>query len=287
MSAESKPLPLVPLKSGVVASGRPAILLLHGQPGQRSDWDPLLAAIGARATTIAIDRPGWDGRSAAGGLALSADAALAALDGAGVRRATIVGHSYGAAVAAWIAALQPARVASLVLVAPAANVASLQPIDRLLAAPVAGYLASTALLVAGGLLVATPAVRRRLASVLGVREDYLRATASRLRGRATWDAFFVEQCALVRDLPMLESLLGRVQAPATIVMGSADSLVPARSMRLLAEQIPGARLIEIERAGHMLPAQIPERLAEIVLQSTKDPAVQTSTDPAVQTSTER
>lgn len=251
---------------------RPAILLLHGQPGRGADWDELVAAIDGRADLLVIDRPGWDGHSSAGGVALSADAAVAALDAAGVTRATIVGHSYGAAVAAWVAALHPERVHALVLVAPAANVASLQPIDHLLAAPVAGYVASAALLVAGGLVIGTPAIRRRLAAVLAVREDYLRATGSWMRRRAAWDAFFVEQRALVRDLPVLESRLSRITAPSTIVLGTEDTIVLPRCARLLARQIPGASLIEVQRGRHMLPAQIPGRLAEIVLAAAATPA---------------
>jgi pimeloyl-ACP methyl ester carboxylesterase len=266
-------------QSSGATGGQQPILLLHGQPGRGSDWDLLVSAIDDRARMLVIDRPGWDGSSAAGGLELSADAALAALDAARVKQATIVGHSYGAAVAAWIAALYPERVRSLVLVAPAANVASLQPIDRLLAAPVAGYLASAALLVSGGLVVATPAIRRRLAAALAVREDYLRASGSWMRRRAAWDAFFVEQRALVRDLPVLESRLQRITAPTTIVMGAEDKIVPPRCARLLAQQIAEAELIEIERGRHMLPAQIPGRLAEIVLAaSARRPAADKPTE---------
>ncbi len=262
------------------ATGDPqTILLLHGQPGRGSDWDLLVSAIDGRARTLVIDRPGWDGSSAAGGLERSADAALAALDAARVRQATIVGHSYGAAVAAWIAALHPERVRCLVLIAPAANVASLQRIDHLLAAPVAGYIASAALLVAGGLVIGMPAIRRRLAAALAVREDYLRASGSWMRRRAAWDAFFVEQRALVRDLPVLECRLRRITAPTTIVMGAEDSITRPRCVRLLAEQIAGARLIEIERGKHMLPEQIPDRLAEIVLAaSAGGPAVEQPTE---------
>ncbi len=244
---------------------RAAILLLHGQPGRGSDWDPLVAAIDGRARVLVIDRPGWDGQSVAGGLQRSAAAAIATLDAAGIDRATIAGHSYGAAVAAWIAAQHPERVHTLVLVSPAANVASLAAIDRLLALPVAGYVASAALLVAGGLVLGAPTIRRRLAAALAVREDYLRATGPLLRGRATWDAFFIEQRSLVRDLPALEAQLQRITAPATIVIGTADSVVSPRSARLLARQLRGAQLIEIEHGRHMLPAQIPERLAELML----------------------
>ena len=85
------------------------ILLLHGQPGAARDWDRVRAAIGGRGRTIAIDRPGWNGRSAPLDLEGNAQAALAPLDDERIDRATVVGHSFGGAVAAWLAAWHPER----------------------------------------------------------------------------------------------------------------------------------------------------------------------------------
>ena len=48
------------------------------------------------------------------------------------------------------------------------------------------------------------------------------------------------------------------------MIGTADRIVPPASARRLAEQIPGARLVELERANHLLPQQRAERLAEII-----------------------
>src|SRR5205807_9865975 len=96
------------------------ILLLHGQPGTARDWDRVRDAIGTRAETIAIDRPGWDGDRPPADLAGNAQAALDALDAAGAERAVVVGHSFGGAVAAWVAATHRERVRALVLVAPSA-----------------------------------------------------------------------------------------------------------------------------------------------------------------------
>src|SRR5947209_14666259 len=100
---------------------RDPILLLHGQPGSAEDWDRVRAHIGERAPTIAIDRPGWDGDRGPADLAGNARAAIAAIDAAGARRAVVVGHSFGGAVAAWVAATTPDRVRALVLAAPSAN----------------------------------------------------------------------------------------------------------------------------------------------------------------------
>src|SRR5437764_9172035 len=140
-----------------------AILLLHGQPGAASDWDPVRAAIGDRAQTIAIDRPGWDGGRPSSDLPGNAQAALAALDASGAERALVVGHSFGGTVAAWLAAAHGERVRALVLVAPSANAESLQWLDRVLAAPAVGYLASAAVLAGSGAALAARPLRARLA----------------------------------------------------------------------------------------------------------------------------
>lgn len=240
------------------------ILLLHGQPGAARDWDRVRAAIGERAPTIAINRPGWDGRSCAEGLQGNARAALAALGSRDIERATLVGHSLGAAVAAWLAAVHPERVGALVLVAPAANEASLYALDRWLAAPIAGYLASVATLAGLGLALTAGPLRRKIASDQALDDRYLRAAGQRLLTPWAWRSFYIEQQALIRDLPSLESRLDQVSVATTIVSGLKDRIVPLSSARRLARQIPHAELRLLERTGHLIPQQRADELAEII-----------------------
>lgn len=247
-----------------MSADRDSVLLLHGQPGSARDWERVQAAIGQRARTLAIDRPGWDGGSPAADLEGNARAALAALDGAGIERATVVGHSFGGGVAAWIAARYPQRVGALVLVAPTANAAALYRLDRWLAAPLIGEVASAVTLSITGVLLSAGVVRRRLARELALGDRYLRWSARRLLEPSAWRAFTVEQRALVRDLPALELQLGRISAPTTIVAGSRDLVVPPSSLRELNGQIPGSRLRMIERAGHLLPLRQADVLAALV-----------------------
>lgn len=246
-------------------SGAWPVLLLHGQPGSARDWEGVIAAIADRVATVAVDRPGWDGRTAPGGLEVSAVAALAALDRHGIERAVVVGLSFGGAVAAWLAARHPERVAALVLVAPAANEAALLPIDRVLALPVIGYLASAAILSSAGLALSVRAVRRRVAGRFGLQDDYLRAMSARLRERSARRAFWVEQHALLHEMPALERSLGAIGAATTVIVGSSDHVVPPAAARRLSEQITGARLIEIEAADHTLVARHPLRIAEEIV----------------------
>ncbi len=243
------------------------VLLLHGQPGSARDWTLVQDALGERLETIAIDRPGWDGRSAPGGLERSGRAAIAALDNAGAARAVVVGLSFGAAVAAWVAAEQPERVAALVLVSPAANTAALQPVDRLLALPMVGYAASAGVLAGAGVALASGRLRRRLERTFALPDDYLRSASRRLRRPAAWTSFVVEQRALLDDLPRLEERLGEITAPTTVVVGTADTVVPLEASRQLSRQIPGADLVEIRGGHHVLPAEHPARLADLILEA--------------------
>jgi pimeloyl-ACP methyl ester carboxylesterase len=241
-----------------------AALLLHGAPGSARDWDGVIAELGARVKTIAPDRPGWDGRTRARGLEGNAVSALEALDRVEAGTATVVGYSMGGAVAAWIAATRPERVARLVLLAPAANQQSLLPLDHLLAAPLLGELASAAALGVAGAALATRPLRRLISSELRVDDRMLDGAGRRLLLPRTWGSLVAEQRMLIRELPLLEPLLGRIVAPTTILIGTADRQVPPASARKLAAQIRGAALIEIEGAGHLLPHQHPRRVAEIL-----------------------
>ena len=91
----------------------------------------------------------------------------------------------------------------------------------------------------------------RVQRAVRVLEDHLHVWAQlsqrTLVQPARWRAFTAEQRALVRELPLLEPLLAQIKAPVTIVIGTADRIVPPASARKLAGQIPGARLVELKR----------------------------------------
>jgi pimeloyl-ACP methyl ester carboxylesterase len=156
-------------------------------------------------------------------------------------------------------------VGRLVLVAPAANVDSLGAIDYLLATPVVGWLASVGAMAGGGLVLGARPVRRWVAEATAVDDRYLQAAERMLLAPAAWRSFVREQRYLVRDLPALEPRLSAITALTTIVAGSGDHVVPIAAARRLAGQIPGAELVEVPHAGHLLHVQHAGRVAEIVL----------------------
>ena len=101
-----------------------AVILLHAGIADRTMWDehlPQLAAAGLRA--VAVDLPGFgDAPVAAGEQAPWLDV-LATMDALAIDSATLVGSSFGGAVALRVAYVAPERIRALALVsAPAPGV---------------------------------------------------------------------------------------------------------------------------------------------------------------------
>jgi len=103
--------------------GGSPLLLLHGNPGDRRDWEAVVPALAATHRVIRLDWPGH-GASAPPLPPRAASAMLyaevladvaAALD---LREAMLAGHSVGGYAALRLALEHPARVGALVLVAP-------------------------------------------------------------------------------------------------------------------------------------------------------------------------
>jgi pimeloyl-ACP methyl ester carboxylesterase len=83
------------------------------------------------------------------------------------------------------------------------------------------------------------------------------ALASAWRQGGVGRSFVIEQRSLVDELPQLAARLGDIAVPANILVGEADRIVPARAGARLAAAIPGAQLVRLPGAGHLLPFQQP------------------------------
>ncbi|MFE4883682.1 alpha/beta fold hydrolase [Streptomyces sp. NPDC056701] len=98
--------------------GAPTVVLLHGLAGSTPWWDPVLPAL-RDLHVVRVDLLGH-GRSAKPvdgyGMAEQARRVGAVLDKLGVRRATVVGHSTGGAVATSLAEQRRDLVAAIALI---------------------------------------------------------------------------------------------------------------------------------------------------------------------------
>ena len=236
---------------------RHTLVLLHGQPGLPADWHQVTARLPAQLHAIAVDRPGYGAsQQPAGGFTAGARAVLGELDARGIQRAVLVGHSYGGGVALAAAGLAPHRVEAVVLLA-SVGPGCLNRWDRLLAAPGTGPLCA---LVVWRL---TPWIARAWLAGLTRRAGTAGSPAGHAslevwahassQHSALWRTFLTEQRALVRELGELVASVPAVRAPVLLLTDPRDTLVPAATARRLARDLPDARLLLVEGAGHHLP----------------------------------
>lgn len=220
----------------VAGSGDP-VVLVHGLAGSARWWRPVLPALVEHHTVHLVDLPGFGAMRGGPRLALeqAAEWLVAWRVAAGIPRASLVGHSMGAAVVVRAAARDPDGVHRLVLVAPAG-------LGRRSAAAHVLPLASE--------------LRRRGPRFMAVlATDVLRA-GPRTMLRATLDV-------LSEDV---RADLARVTAPTLAVLGARDSLIPLDVGAALARDLPGARVVVLDAAGHVPMFDDPANLAETILE---------------------
>lgn len=257
--------PSVPSHPAPRAVG-PAVLV-HGQPGRAEVWHGVGAALAARGlAALAVDRPGY-GRTggAATGFAGNADALAGFLDHHDLDRVTVVAHSWAAGAALSMAARHPDRVGALVLLAPVGAPGSVNAMDHLLAVPLVGWSVLRSGLRVGAWALDRDRTRRLLPRGFG---DLDPMAAKRMAGsaqsRGARRSAALEQRALVSELPGVRAGLGELDVPTVVLAGTHDLIIPTSAAHHLAAAIPGARLHLVE-AGHLLPAEVPELVAEIVV----------------------
>lgn len=282
---EGAPIVRPALAFSTTGSG-PAVVCLHGQPGSGTDWWAVAEALGDDFSVVMVDRLGY-GRTGgeAAGFAANADAVIATLDQLGIDRAIVVGHSWAGGVALALAADHPGRVGGLVLVSSIGPVAGAGWLDRILAAPVVGDVMVASTFAMARTLLGSAAIRAGLDRVLPGASRSALATINGPGGGAPpridqgvvpseslWRSFMVEQRAYVDEIDDLGPGLARISAPTVVVAGMSDHVVTPDVGVRLASAIPGAILRQVEGAGHLLPFDHPEEVAEAVRAVVAPPA---------------
>jgi len=215
----------------------PPLVLLHGAGCDHHVFDALVSRLGG-FDCIALDLPGRGEAptNPARTASEAADFVATALSERGIARAVLLGHSYGGAVALELALAHPAKVAGLVLVATGAR---LRVHEAILAAMEEAAKAGPTSLVQLPWLPTTDAALREPI------EQHLARVPSTTTV-ADW------QAANAFDRM---ARVGEISCPALILGGTSDDLTPPKYARWLADNLPAARLVLVEGAGHMLPIE--------------------------------
>lgn len=231
----------------------PAVVFLHGAGLDHSVWALLARAFAYHGSSVlAPDLPGH-GRSAGTPLpsiAALADWTAALIEAAGLRAARLIGHSMGSLIVLETAARHPQKVAGLGLLAAAASV----PVSAELlgAAKVDDHAAVDMLALWGSGYRAT----------LGGCEApglWMLGGAERLFERARPGVLFADlsACNAYQDG---FAAAAKVAVPTVLVLGSRDLMTAPKGGKALAAAIPGARLIVLDGAGHMLMSERPNEV---------------------------
>lgn len=252
------------LAIGTAGSGVP-VVLLHGQPGSRSDWRDVARNLAADHFVVVPDRLGWGGTGGkAAGFFANANSVARLVKKLGVEKCIVVGHSWAGGVALSLSISFPNFVSGLVLVSSVAPDEPLSKTDLLLANPLVGKAFAAAGLSTAGRLLSWGPGRAFAGRRLPIYRAELAEIAKAWRRPSTWDSFAVEQRALAKELPLLGQQIGCIAVPTVVVVGSADRVVRPEAAKRLVAAIPGASLEVVEGAGHLLPQLQPARVATIV-----------------------
>ena len=242
----------------------PALLLIMGVGSSMLSWEDAfcarLAAGGrrvirydhrdtGRSVTYPPGAPGYTSEDLVG------DAA-GVIDAVDATPAHVVGISAGGAIAQLLALDHPDRVATLTLISTSTGPdPDLPPVDEALRAHFAA---------------ATPPDWGDRETVIAYLVDEERAHAAPSRpfdeaGRRALAARIVDRSVdlaaagnhlLAEGGGRWRERLGEIRVPTLVLHGDEDPLFPLGHGRALADEIPGARLVVLERMGHELPSEV-------------------------------
>jgi pimeloyl-ACP methyl ester carboxylesterase len=246
----------------------PPVLLIHGFTASNFVWSEVLLPIaesGFRVIAPDLIGFGFSGKPKENEYTIDAQARMIVglMDHLGIESATLVGSSYGGAVAAVCALDYPERVTRLVLVDAVTNDdAKRQWLLRLAASPLAGDLISPLLLSSQSVL------RWRMKSIYAPESKHL-FTAERLRTHHRPLRAVSTQRAALTSLrrwraARIEEEADRIQQPTLLVWGEGDLDIPLANGRRLLEKTPNARLIVFHHCGHMPMEEYPREFTEVV-----------------------
>ncbi|MEP6704447.1 MAG: alpha/beta hydrolase [Acidobacteriota bacterium] len=253
---------------------KPAIVLIHGYTASLYVWKttaPMLADAGFHVVALDLLGFGYSDKPRSFDYAITSQARLVArfMNRLGIGQATLVGSSYGGAVAATLALDYPERVEKLVLVDAVANDnVKNHPILKLAAIPGLGEVLTPFLIdsryfqrhrMRGTL---APANHNLITDerVEGILRPLTAADAhhSLLATSRAWSAKRIEQDAHL------------INQPSLIIWGEADKVIPVDDGHTLHQSILHSRFVILKDCGHVPQEEKSDIFVELVTEFCRD-----------------
>ncbi|OGN92491.1 MAG: hypothetical protein A2Z71_10300 [Chloroflexi bacterium RBG_13_50_21] len=233
----------------------PPLVLIHGAGGTHLYWPPEIRRLPGYCI-YAPDLPGHGKSERCGGQQTIEEYAqylVQWLESIQLRRAVLVGHSMGSAIALAMAIRHPEYVIGLGLISGGARLRVHQELLDY-AADRTTFLKAADLLVSYSFSINTPPRMVELAS-----KRMLETRQSVFNGD-------LQAC----DRFNVMALLKMIHQPTLVICGADDLLTPLRYAQYLSSNIPNARLSVIPEAGHMVMLEQPRLVAENLVSFLQD-----------------
>jgi 3-oxoadipate enol-lactonase len=239
-------------------SGEP-LLLIMGLSYPSYMWHRSRPVLAKRYRTIVFDNRGVGQSDAPPGIysvALMASDAVAVLDAAGVESADIFGVSMGGMIAQELALRYPSRVRSLILGCTTPGGPQAVPVEpaamqALLRRDMTPEESKEAIL---PFIYDRATPRERIEEDMAIRIKWYptpQGYAGQLQGLAGWEAF---------------SCIAEIAVPTLVIHGETDRLIPPANGELIAQRIPGAKLVLIPHASHIFDTDQPVATHRAILE---------------------
>ena len=234
----------------------PVVILGNSLGTNLSMWEPQLAALSRAFRVITFDQRGHGKSPVPPGpytIAQLGEDVVGLMDRLGVRRASYVGLSIGGMAGIWLGARAPERLDRLVLMCTSAH-----------APPASRWRERVAAVrQAGTTAVIADAVVERWFTPAWSAAHPDRVAAHRAMIAATDPDGYSACCEAIAEMDLRETLPG-VTVPTLVISAVDDLALPPEHQRLIAQNIPGARLVSVADAAHIASAEQPDLVNRLI-----------------------
>jgi pimeloyl-ACP methyl ester carboxylesterase len=244
-------------------SGKPVLVFLHYFGGSAADWDLVADRLAPAFRCLLPDLRGFgacasDDVPDSWSVADAADDVAALIAARALDDFVLVGHSMGGKIALALAARELAGLRGVVLVTPSPPTP--EPIDE--------------------------AVRTRLLATHGERaaaEEGAGEFTHQPPGSALYERVVADNLATAPGVwrawletgsrEDISTAVKRIAVPVLAVSGADDRTIPTDVIaREVVRRVPGARLVEVPGARHLIPFDRPEELSRLIADFARPPA---------------